>query len=151
MCHAVVLLLGTCRDAHIQRFFLSKKWDHAWLFHCVQRRDKSKPFNWVIPTVTTAGTQGALNMLKVVGAAPPEGEGRWLIPQFGPNTKDPMSATHWRNKNMSGVQMLKGRQNLLKEYPMNARYMMSAWSYASRRAGSNLLALLGAPSQQNGL
>ena len=42
--------------------------------------------------------------------------------------------------------MARGRQNLLKEHPMNARYQMSACSYASRRAGSNLLALMGAPA-----
>ena len=47
---------------------------------------------------------------------------------------------------MSGVQMMGGRQNLLREYPMNARFMMSICSYASRRAGSNLLALMGAPA-----
>ena len=79
-------LLGTCRDAQVQRSFLLKICDNAWLFHCVQGRDKSKPFNWVIPAMTTAGLQGALNMMKVVRATPPEGEDPWLIPQFGPNT-----------------------------------------------------------------
>ena len=53
------VFLGTCSDAHIQRSFLLKKCDHAWLFHCVQGRDNSKPFSWVIPTLTTAGAQGA--------------------------------------------------------------------------------------------
>ena len=62
----------------------------------------------------------------------------------GPNTKDPMSATHWRDTPMSGVQMMAARQNLLKEYPMNAQFGMSINSYASRRAGSNLLAIINA-------
>ena len=85
-------------------------------------------------------------MMAVVRATPPEGESPWLIPQVGSNTRDPMSATYWRDKEMSGVQMMAGRQNLLKEYPMNARFMMSINSYASRRAGSNLLALMGGPA-----
>ena len=125
--------------------FSFEKCEHAWLFHCVQGKDKSKPFNWVIPALTSAGTQGAFNMISAVRAVPPEGEDPWLIPQFGPNTADPMAATHWRNTKMTGSQMARGRQNLLKEYPMNARYQMSSFSYASRRAGSNLLAL-GAPA-----
>ena len=45
---------------------------------------------------------------------------------------------------MTGVQMMAGRQSLLKEYPMNARFNMSINSYASRRAGSNLLAIINA-------
>jgi hypothetical protein len=45
---------------------------------------------------------------------------------------------------MSGVQMMAGRQNLLKEYPMNAKFDMSINSYASRRAGSNLLSIINA-------
>ena len=85
-------------------------------------------------------------MMRVVRAEPPEGEDPWLIPQFGPNTTDPMSATHLRNTKKSCVQMSRGRQNLLKEYPMHARFNMSACSYASRRAGSNPLALMGASS-----
>ena len=55
-----------------------------------------------------------------------------------------MSATHWRDKPMPSVQMMAGRQNLLKEYPINAKFMMSINSYASRRAGSNLLSLINA-------
>ena len=102
--------LGTCRDAHIQRSFLLKKCDNAWLFHCITGKDKSKPFNWVVPATTTAGSQGAYNMMEVVRATPPDGEDPWLIRQFGPNTKEPMSATHWRDKKMSGVQMMGGRQ-----------------------------------------
>ena len=90
--------------------------------------------------------QGAYNMMEVVRATPPDGEDPWLIRQFGPNTKDPMSATHWRDKKMSGVQMMGGKQNLLREYPMNVRFTMSICSYASRREGSNLLALMGAPA-----
>ena len=82
--------------------------------------------------------------MAVVRATPPLGEEPWLIRQFGPNTKDPMSATHWRDKPMSGVQMMAGRQNLLKEYPMNAKFDMSINSYASRRAGSNLLSIINA-------
>ena len=97
-----------------------------------------------MPAITTAGSQGAYNMVSVVRATPPLGEEPWLIRQFGPNTKDPMSATHWRDKPMSSVQMMAGRQNLLKEYPMNTKFMMSINSYASRRAGSNLLALINA-------
>ena len=83
-------------------------------------------------------------MMAVVRATPPSGEKPWLIRQFGPNTKDPMSATHWRNTPMSGVQMMAARQNLLKEYPMNAQFGMSINSYASRRAGSNLLTIMNA-------
>jgi hypothetical protein len=80
--------------------------------------------------------------MAVIRATPPSGEEPWLIRQFGPNTKDPMSATHWRETPMTGVQMMAARQNLLKEYPMNARFGMSNNSYASRRAGSNLLAII---------
>ena len=135
---------GTRRDAHIQRSYVVKKCDHAWLFRCVKGKDKSMPFYWVVPATTTAGSQGAYNMMAVVGATPPLGEEPWLIRQFGPNTKDPMSATHWRDKPMSGVQMMAGRRNLLKEYPMNAKFAMSINSYASRRAGPNLLAIINA-------
>ena len=136
--------LGTCRDAHIQRSFLVKKCDHAWLFYCIKGKDRSKPFHWTIPATTTAGSQGAQNMMEVVRATPPEGEEPYLIRQFGPNTKDPMAASHWRDRPMTGVQMMAARQNLLKEYPMCAKFNMSFTSYASRRAGTNLLAVINA-------
>ena len=45
---------------------------------------------------------------------------------------------------MTGVQMMAARQNLLKEYPMCAKFNMSFTSYASRRAGTNLLAVINA-------
>ena len=45
-------------------------------------------------------------MMEVVRATPPDGEDPWLIRQFGLNAKDPMLATHWRDKKMSGVQMM---------------------------------------------
>ena len=115
-----------------------KKCEHAWLFKCVKGKDKSKPFYWVIPATTTAGSEGPRNMMDVVRATPPLGEEPWLVRQFGPNTKDPMNAIEWRNVPMTGVQMMAARQNLLKEYPMNAQFNMSINSYASRRAGSNL-------------
>ena len=66
--------LGTCRDAHIQRSYVVKKCDYAWLLHCVKGKDKSQPFNCVIPATTTAGRQGAYNMMSVVRATPPLGE-----------------------------------------------------------------------------
>jgi len=136
--------LGTCRDAHIQRSLVVKKCDNAWLLYCKKGKDKSMPFHWVIPATTTAGPQGAYNMMSVVRATPPSGEEPWLIRQFGPNTKDPMAATHWRDTPMSSVQMMAARQNLLKEYPMCAKFGMSINSYASRRAGANLLTVINA-------
>ena len=35
--------LGMCRDAHIQRSFLTKRCKEGWLFHCVKGKDKGKP------------------------------------------------------------------------------------------------------------
>ena len=47
---------GMCRDAHIQRSYLLKKCTHCWIFHCIAGKDRSKPFNWVLPEMTISGT-----------------------------------------------------------------------------------------------
>ncbi len=67
-----------------------KKCEHAWLHRCVKGKYKSMPFYWVVPAATTAGSQGAYNMMAVVRATLPLGEEPWLIRQFGPNTIEPM-------------------------------------------------------------
>ena len=44
-----ITLVGVIRDAHSQRSRFVKQTDHAYIFHCVEGKDKRKPFDWVLP------------------------------------------------------------------------------------------------------
>ena len=146
--------LGMIRDAHIQRSFLVKKCDHAWLFHCVKGKDRSKPFDWVIPAQTVSGTAAAHKMMQVVNKSPyrPVAEGDpppFLLYQWGPNTCDPVGGQTWRTTPMRPTQMSKGRQVCSKLYPLlmiGPAEAIDSCSYAGRRAGPQVLGLLMAKS-----
>ena len=58
--------LGMCGDAHIQRSYLLKRCKAAWIFHCVQGKDNSKPYDWVIPRRTMSGDTVSLKLMSVV-------------------------------------------------------------------------------------
>ena len=43
-------MAGMCRDAHIQRSYLLKTNEHAYI--CIEGKDASKPFNRTLPKAT---------------------------------------------------------------------------------------------------
>ena len=137
--------LGMCRDTHIQRSYLIKKCDHAWIFHCIAGKDKSKPFEWVIPENTISGTTCSHKMMSSVRTNPPRGGVPYLLAQFGPNASDSMSAEYWRDRAATPTQLNKQKVNLMKEKPLEFDIGDGA-SYAVRRAGPGILTLLDAPS-----
>ena len=141
--------LGMCRDAHIQRSKLTKHCKHAWMFHCIAGKDRSKPFDWVIPEANISGSATSHKLMTVVRGvnpslvAPDEGE-PWLLPQWYPNTTDPITGVGWRNKPISPTQMKMSKARLCQEHPLNSSFLMDAASYASRRAGPGVLGLVSA-------
>ena len=135
--------LGMARDAHIQRSFGVKECENAWIFYCIKGKDRSKPYHWVVPATTTAGPEGARKMMSVVRWAPEKGEEPWLLRQWWPNSCDPFSGKGWVNTPIRPTQMRKARQRLMRTYPLNAQVDLDCCSYAARRVGPSLLALLG--------
>ena len=133
-----------CRDAHLQRSSLVKRCKSSWIFHCFQGKDKSKPFDWVIPDRTISGSQVSHKMMQFIRKRPQEGEPPWLIPQWGSCTEDPTTGQYWRNKAQSPTQMKEGRKRTMRLPPLCSKIELDCCSYVARRAGSGVLAFLDA-------
>ena len=115
---------------------------HAWIMHCIQGKDKSKPYDWAIPKNSIGGTQCAHKMMSVTRLTPPQGEQPWPLGQWGPNTTDPMTGDFWRNKPIAPHQLKKAHQRLMREYPLCAKFDMECCAYQARRIGPSFLTQL---------
>ena len=51
-------MAGMCRDAHVQRSYFMKTWEGAYIFHCTEGKDGSKPFNWILAKLTGGSGDG---------------------------------------------------------------------------------------------
>ena len=138
--------LGMCRDAHIQRSFLVKSCDHAWIFHCVKGKDKGKPYDWVLPHRTFSGSKVAHKIMSVVRKNQLKGEKPFLLRQWHPCTTNPLTGEYWREVPLSPTQLKLARQFLMRLPPLNSKIDLDCCSYAARRAGAGILALLNATS-----
>ena len=80
-------MAGMCRDAHPQRSYLMKTCEHAFIFHCKEGRDGSKPFNWALPKVTWGSGDGyscSEKMISCLRTDQVEDESPWLLRQWDP-------------------------------------------------------------------
>ena len=135
---------GMCRDAHIQRSFLLKECSHGWLFHCIRGKDRSKPYDWVLPSRTISGNTVSTKIMEVVRAGCREDP--WLLSQWGPCTTNPLTGTYWRNTPLSPTQMKEIRLAIMALPPLASKIKLDCCSYAARRAGSGVLGFLNASS-----
>jgi len=51
-------MAGMWSDALLQRSYLMKTCENACIFHCIEGKDGSKPFNWILPKLTWASGKG---------------------------------------------------------------------------------------------
>ena len=116
-----------------------KTCEHAYIFHCTEGKDGSKPFNWTLPKLTWGSGDGyscSEKMISCLRTDQVEDESPWLMRQWDPCTTNPMTGTSWRNSPMTGNQMQQSRQAMLKLPPLALSENISLCSYSSRRGFS---------------
>ena len=72
-----------------------------------------------------------------------EGESPWLMRQWDRCTTNPVTGTSWRNSPLTGHQMPKCKQNMLKLPPLSLSRDISVCAYSSRRGFPGLLTAIG--------
>ena len=78
-------MAGMCRDAHVHRSYLPKTCEHAYIFHCIEGKDASKPFNWTVPKATWGEGNGykcSETMMSCLRTTHLEDESPWLLAQW---------------------------------------------------------------------
>ena len=131
-----ISMTGMIREAHIQRSHLVRETKHAYVFICVDGKNKGKPFPWVLPKETWGkgdGYKSSATMVDALRTSPGDGEPSYLMSQFGPCTTDPFSATTWRAAPMSKHQMGRSREALMRAPPLEFTDASTFCAYASRR------------------
>ena len=73
-------MAGMCRDAHLQRSYLMKTCEHAYIFHCTEGKDGGKPFNWTLPKLTCGSRDGYSCSEKMISCF---GQTRWKVSPHG--------------------------------------------------------------------
>ena len=87
-----ISMAGMILEAHIQRSYLIRETNHAYVFLCVEGKNKGKPFPWVLPKETLGeddGYQSSAKMIASLRSSFNENEDPFLMAQFGCCTTDP--------------------------------------------------------------
>ena len=120
--------------------------EHAHTFHCVEGKDASKPFNWTLPKLTWGSGNGyacSEKMMTCTRTKQSTKESPWLLASWDPCITNPVTGATWGDSPMTGNQMQKSREAMLKLRPLNLEEGIDFCSYASRRAFPGLLTALG--------